>query len=336
MKRLKYILPIIAIVFLSGCEKILFEEEPANNVEALFENVWQTFNTDYAVFDERGVDWDQQYAIYRPQVSISTTESELETILQQLLGSLDDAHVSLSVPNKPVFNSNHIINERIDHELFDINVIKNSYLKPGYVDNYDDGNIYGWIDNVGYWAVKFESDNLNETENILQYFSSADGLILDLRHNSGGDMTYPFTNFGPFTSQERFTHRSKTKNGTEPNDFSNWYNWNVSPSGTYFNKPVVVLTDRYTVSAGERFALALRTLPNVIFMGDTTSGALSTKIGKEMANGWFYSVSPQKIESNDGLYFEGIGIPPDVFVKNTKSEMEAGQDKTLEEAISKF
>lgn len=336
MKRLKLILPILAVILLSGCKKVFFEEEPANNPEALFENVWETFNTDYAIFDERGVDWDQQYDIYRSQVSSSTTDSELETVLQQLLGSLDDGHVSLSVPNKPVFNGNQIINQRIDNELFNIDLIKNNYLEPGYEGDYDEGNLYGWIGNVGYWAVKFDGDNLEATTDILNQFSSADGLILDLRHNQGGDFTRAYSNFGPFTSQVRYTHRSKTKNGTGPNDFSSWYVWNVSPAGTHFNKPIVLLTDRYTISAGERFTLALRTLPNLTQMGDTTSGALSTKIGKEMANGWFYSVSTQKIESHDGQYFEGVGIPPQIYVKNTITEINAGQDKTLEEAISQF
>ena len=75
---------------LAGCEKVFFEPQPENNPEALFENLWTTFNTDYAVFEERGVDWDAQYSIFRQQVTPATTDTELEIIVKQLLRTLDD------------------------------------------------------------------------------------------------------------------------------------------------------------------------------------------------------------------------------------------------------
>ncbi len=336
MKRLKFILPIVAVVLFSACEKVFFEPEPENNPEAIFENLWNTFKTDYANFDLRGVDWEQQYAIYRPQVTSATTDTELETVLQQLLATLNDGHVSLCVPNKVVFNSNRIINERIDHELFDLDLIKSNYLQSGFKETYEGANVYGWIGNVGYWFMKYQSDNYDETADILQSFSSADGLIIDMRHSSGGDFTFTFNNFGPFTTEQRFTHRSKTKTGTGPDDFGDWHNWTVYAGGTYFDKPIVVLTDRYTISAAERYLLALRTLPNVTFLGDTSSGGISTKVGKELANGWFYSVAPQKVETHDGMNFEGMGIPPNIYVKNTMNEITAGQDRTLEAAVAQF
>ncbi len=35
----------------------------------------------------------------------------------------------------------------------------------------------------------------------------------------------------------------------------------------------------------------------------------------------------------DGNSYEGIGLAPDIYIKNTIQEMEVGLDKTLEEAI---
>lgn len=97
-----------------------------------------------------------------------------------------------------------------------------------------------------------------------------------------------------------------------------------------------MLTDRYTTSAGERAVMAFKTLPNLTHMGDTNSGAIATKIGKELANGWYYSLVTQKTEFRDGISYEGPGLPPDIFVKNTAGEMAAGQDRTLEEALALF
>ena len=187
---------------------------------------------------------------------------------------------------------------------------------------------------IGYLYLAWIGDNMLEMNNILDFFSESDGLIIDMRHNGGGNFTYAFSEFGRFTDEERFVFRSKTKNGKGPNDYTQWYDWNIYPSGEYFNKPVVLLTDRYTISAGERAVMALKTLPNLVHLGDTSNGAFSTKIGKELANGWYYSVVTQKIEYQDGVYYEGTGMPPDIYMKNTEEEIQNGQDLNLEEALN--
>ena len=71
-------------------------------------------------------------------------------------------------------------------------------------------------------------------------------------------------------------------------------------------------------------------------MGDTTNGAHGTMIGRELANGWFYSLVPQKVEMFDGQSFEGIGLAPDVYIKNLTSEVNQGVDKTLQDAIDEL
>ncbi|MDX2362046.1 MAG: S41 family peptidase [Crocinitomicaceae bacterium] len=336
MKNYQITLLTLVILSLFGCKKVFFEPEPENNPEALFENLWTTFNTDYAPFEERGVDWQEQYQIFRPQVNASTTNEELKDIFKLLLSSLNDGHVELTTPNSDVFYSNSILDQRIDHELFDLDLIKSNYLQDDFLQNGNDLNTYGMIGNIGYWHIEAVGQNMLEIDEILNHFSSADGLIIDLRHNKGGNSTYAFSEFGRLTNSERFVLRSKTKSGTGPNDYTEWYSWNVSPSGDYFDKPIVLLTDRYTISAGERAVMAFKTLPNVIHVGDTTNGAFSTKMGKELANGWFYTVSTQIIQFNDGVSYEGSGMSPDIYIKNTLSEMLNGQDKTLEEAMSQF
>jgi len=282
------------------------------------------------------VDWNEQYQIYRPQVNANTTDEELYTIFTHMLRSLNDGHVSLVTPNRKVFNSNIYYDQEKPDSLFNLDLIESKYLKGDYTESYEGGNIYGKIGNTGYWHLKWIGENLYAIDDILNEFSATDGLIIDLRNNEGGDMTYSFSELGRLTDEVRFTHRSKTKNGTGPDDYTEWYNWELTPRSPYFDKPIVLITDRYTISAGERTTMALKTLPNLIHLGDTTNGAHSTKIGKELVNGWYYSVSPQIIEVSEGVSFEGIGLIPDILVKNTIEELEAGQDLTLEEALAIF
>lgn len=336
MKKYHIILVAFAFISLIGCKKAFFEPEPANNPEAIFENLWTTFNTDYSGFEERGVDWNQQYDIYRPQVNASTTNDELISIIKNMLRSLDDGHVSFTTPNSDVYYANYIIDQRIDDDLFDLDLIKSNYLQNTFQQSGNDLNTYGWLGNVGYWHVGAIGQNMFDINDILDYFASADGLIVDMRHGGGGNFTYAFSEFGRLTNEERLVFTCKTKNGPGPNDYTELYDWNISPAGSYFNKPIIMITDRYTISASERAAMAFKVLPNVTTVGDTTSGAIATVIGKELANGWFYSLVTQKTYYQGGNTFEGVGIPPDIYIKNTSAEMANGQDKTLEEALAQF
>ncbi len=82
--------------------------------------------------------------------------------------------------------------------------------------------------------------------------------------------------------------------------------------------------------------MAFKTLPYVTVLGDTTNGAHGTMIGRELANGWFYSLVPQEVELSDGKSYEGIGLAPDIYIQNTPAEILAGSDKVLELAIDKL
>ena len=141
---------------------------------------------------------------------------------------------------------------------------------------------------------------------------------------------------GRLVDEERFVFRSKTKNGPGKDSFTDWHRWSVFPEGDYVDKQIVVLTDRYTISAGERAVMAFDVLPNVTIIGDTTNGAHGTLIGRELANGWFYSLVTQKVELPDGQSYEGIGLAPDILIKNEMGDIDNGIDSVLERAVAEL
>ncbi|MCU0358441.1 MAG: S41 family peptidase [Cyclobacteriaceae bacterium] len=333
----QWITIVLLAILLSSCELFL-EPEPKNNAEAIFENLWTTFDESYGPFNERNIDWDALYRIYRPQVTASTTEEELYQTITAMLTNLDDGHVQLVAPDRRIFNANYIRNNKIDDELFNLDVIRNKYLEPGFKQLSDDGYVYGKIrgKNIGYIYFNYVADNFFIMNQFLDENLFSDGIIIDLRHNQGGDFTFGFSAFGRLTNQTRDVFQSRTKNGTGSNDFTPLHTWRLTPGGAYFNKPIIVLTDRYTISAGERSVMALMTLPNVTVMGDTTSGAHATMIGRELANGWYYTIATQNTLLFDGKSYEGIGLAPDVVVKNVLEEINNGIDRTLQYAIDSF
>ena len=334
----KYLLGIgLAVCLFTSCEDVFFQPEPLNNPEAIFENLWKVYNEDYGPFNERGVDWNALYDVYRPQVHAGTTDDELFEVLTSMLAHLNDGHVNLIAPGRDGFNSNYLRNNKIDDDLFDEEVVKNNYLETGYtilVDEYFYGTIKN--ENIGYMYFNNVGDNFFVLNEFLDQFKDAEGIIIDMRHNHGGDFTYCYSECGRLVDERRLAFSSRTKNGPGPNDFSDWMEWYIEPEGTYFNKPIVVLTDRYTISAGERSVMALRTLPNVTVLGDTTSGALATIIGRELANGWYTSLPIQNTLLPDGQSYEGIGIPPEIVFKNVLADVQLGIDRTLERAIDEF
>ncbi|HEY8400395.1 MAG TPA: S41 family peptidase, partial [Cytophagaceae bacterium] len=273
-----------------------------------------------------------------PMVTNTTTDSELFQILSMMLGTLDDGHVTLTAPGRNIFISNAIRNNLIDDALFNKQVIKDNYLEPGFEAGKEDAYYYGKIKNKNIAYIYFDhvAENFFTLKDFLSKYNEVDGYIIDLRHNQGGDFTYAFSEMGRFTNEKRLIFRSKTKNGKGKNDYTEWHNWYLEPSGNYVDKPIKVLIDRYTISAGERATMALKALPTATLIGDTTNGAHGTMIGRELANGWFYSLVPQKVEMFDGKSYEGIGIAPDIYQKNILSEVLAGQDRVLEKAINEF
>lgn len=338
MKKLFKIIMMLLLSLATGsCDK-LFVEEPGINPESIFENLWKTFEQEYALFEERGIDWQKEYYKYRPLVTPQSTEAELHNILTQMLSILDDGHVSLTAPGKEVFFSNNFRRNKTGWELFNLDIIKSNYLEGDYKEGNADNYLYGKIKdrNLGYIHFGHIGENFMNLHDFLIKYETADGLIFDLRHNSGGDFTWSFSNIGRLTDEKRFVFRSKTKNGTGINDYTSWKNWYFIPKDKYVDKPLIVLIDRYTISAAERTVMAFKTLPNVTFVGDTTNGAHGTLIGRELANGWYYSLVPQKVELFDGKSYEGIGISPDIKVSNDLIELQKGNDKVLKTAIEQF
>ncbi len=82
--------------------------------------------------------------------------------------------------------------------------------------------------------------------------------------------------------------------------------------------------------------MALRELPNVTLVGVATNGTQATMVGREAANGWYYSVPLQEVEAADGQAYEGPGIPVDVEILNDPVRVADGYDDMLQAAVDLF
>ncbi len=94
---------------------------------------------------------------------------------------------------------------------------------------------------------------------------------------------------------------------------------------------MALLTSRLSISAAENFALAMRTLPHVTVVGDTTSGCMADMQWFNLHNGWRASYSRNLFVDYADQCWEGIGVPPDVVVASAPNN--DGGDPTFEAAL---
>ena len=305
-----------------------------NEPIANFEHLWKTMERDYALFDVKNIDWKLLYKIYRPKVTAKTTDEELFTIMSQMLGHLNDNHVVLRGMGKNFIAGilNELRMEDFSKELISKIYVRNSKELVG-------GNFkYGWItNNIGYFHVQFfENQSASERaiDQIIDEFENAKGIIIDIRGNDGGDEPVENAVANRFADKKRLYIKSARRNGPEYDDFEPFKSWYIEPAGRFqFTKPVILITNRQTKSAAENFTLGMKTMPHVIHIGDYTSGVFADAIGKRLPNRWLFGCSFRKFVDRNGFCWEGIGVPPDLRIFNTKEDIMKNQDKVLEFAL---
>jgi C-terminal processing protease CtpA/Prc len=77
---------------------------------------------------------------------------------------------------------------------------------------------------------------------------------------------------------------------------------------------VFVLAGRGSLSSNESFVAAMREIPQVTVVGDTTGGATANPVARPYLDGWKVWVSTWYATLPDGSPIEGRGIPPDIVL----------------------
>jgi tetratricopeptide (TPR) repeat protein len=327
----KTVLTLVTVLL--SCSPLSTQE--SNEPEENFEYLWETYDRNYGIFTAKKVDWKALYEIYRPQVTPETTNEELFEIMSRLLGHLNDNHVRLQYGERR-FQSG-ILGE-MEMEDFSLDLIKDKYLKGKHETRVRDVFTYGWVsDDIAYFHFRgfgFLDQSQAAIDEIVSQFKDAKGIIVDVRNNGGGDDRVGKLIADRFADRKRHYMTTYTRNGPKHDDFSAPKYWYVEPDGPrQFTKTVILLTHRFSVSAAENFALAMRVIPNVTVVGDATSGVFADVYRDELPNGWQFSVSFKLFVDHTGFCWEGIGVPADLRVTNTKEDIEQQNDKVLELAV---
>jgi len=207
-------------------------------------------------------------------------------------------------------------------------------MKIPYLNNniiaYTENNKYGYI-RINLMIGISEKELEKNLDMIVDSFINLEGLIIDVRFNSGGYDKYSYQIANRFVDKKRVGHYKSTK---KKNGFSKLETWYLEPADSnQIKKPIILLTSDLSRSATDVFVLAMNELPYVTIIGDNTYGIFSDIKELKLPNGWHYTFSSQKYLSADLKNYEGVGISPDIKIVNTKDDIRNGFDPLLHEAI---
>lgn len=335
LPRSKVVLPLLLISVL-GLPAVLY----AQRAVSLFEEFSQVFEDNYAFFQLRGVDWEQQKRTYRARITASTSDDELFSFFCQMVRPLRDGHVYVFGRNNSCSAATNEAWESGSGEIQKFILTK--YVKSGGTRR--GAIVYGLIDDsTGYVNIEHMAgcqtnldgvprQNARELDEALATMTKVRKIIVDVRFNGGGMDACALGFASRFADKRRLVYSKETFYKGKFDRHEDIY---LEPQGTVnTTAKLIVLTSRATTSAAEMFVMTMMALPQATILGEPTRGIHSDVYSKALSNGWQIGLSNQKYILPDGKVYEKEGLPPHKAVPFKGDVVEQGRDNVLEQAIA--
>lgn len=327
--KLLPLLLCLAFTFASCVDDEGFDDTPQGNFEAL----WRIIDEHYCFFDykheEYGLDWSEVYTRYKKQFDSDMSTRQQFEVLAKMLAELRDGHVNIYTPFDVARNWTW-------HEDYPSNfsdTLLNKYLGTDY--RIAAGLKYRILDdNIGYIRYSSFTSSIGEgnIDEVLTYLVPCNAVIIDIRDNGGGVLTYAEQLAARFTNKEILVGYMQHKTGPGHNDFSPMKEQRLKPSqGVRWQKPAIVLTNRMVFSAANEFVKYMKQCPNVTIVGDQTGGGAGLPFSSELPCGWSvrFSACPMYDANKQPTEF---GIQPDHNVSLSDADFQRGRDTIIEYA----
>jgi len=253
-------------------------------------------------------DWNGLLAEYIPKMLEGASYIDYSLTLLSLARKLDDAHIS--VGGMPT-------HDWVPHNI--------SGLTP-YVLLENNIGLINPDDRI------FSTSNVHR---MMETFADTDGIIIDLRQYPSGSLLELIQYFVE-ESQPYFT--VSFPSSSVPSEFfkfsQRYYIGGLtSPYAFFYDRPVVVLMNRSTMSWAETAVMMLRNGRNVTVMGTNSIGGNGNVAVLPLPGGIMMRYTGLGIYTADGGQTHRIGLPPDIRVEPTAKGVAEGRDELMEAAI---
>ena len=205
--------------------------------------------------------------------------------------------------------------------------------------------------NIGLLRIPSFQENIFDVQAFSDLFEQkivpSDGLIIDIRDNTGGN-----SQVGQFIMMLLATDTIPQASWETPKYEAAYASWgkkweretvasdSIVPFCILFpnevqkyDKPIVLLVNGSTFSAAEDFAVLFKNANRGKLIGTSTGGSTGSPIFIDLGWGYYGRICTRHERLADGTEFIGVGIQPDVVVEETESVI-FGNDNVIEQALN--
>ncbi len=302
----------------------------------------------YGLFPYKNINWDSLGTHYSRFINNETSSDSLFFTICRLASHLKDKHLWID-NDKYAYNysigkvvsikqADSIFSSRKIYKNTDL--IKSKYLGNQYLSLKTNNFLVGKMGtNIGYLSLDWFDNNIHVvdsiTTNIIDSFSDCIYLIVDIRNNIGGTDSSALAIANHLVKTNNCYLISKIRSGDQADSYTDPIYWKTTFQTVSFSKPILVLINRFSISAAETFSLALKNQTNIKFLGEPTAGAFSDSEDAYLPNGWHFTYSIGVWTDCKGYLWEEKGIQPDIRLKDIHEEIK-NIDPYLEQALIEF
>lgn len=324
-------------------EKCSFKENWSG--EEVFEVFAEYFGENFAFFERRGIDWPAEVNKARDMLGLTPGDESLFEAFSYLIGILEDPHTELleAYIGEEEVSANaglgktrqalkETLAENAEEEFSSLDISWLQDFRKRIAENLLNGKghrvgrgqiDWGEIDeDIGYiqfltFATFSREEGIDASltalhevlDEAISSLSEKKAIIVDATQNRGGIDVYAWAAVGHFANERHLVFTKDNPGASAPKTQAFY----VEVEGEQrYQGQIYFVTSDVTVSAGESFTLAMRSLPNVTHVGTRTRGALSDELARMLPNGWYVGLSSEVVLDAKGESFEISGIPPDV------------------------
>ena len=191
------------------------------------------------------------------------------------------------------------------------------------------GKSIGWIHFTN-WFLPM----MKPIDEAVDRMRASDGIVIDLRGNSGGAGAMTMGVAGHFFSEQRELgvmqmRESKMNFLAMPRKLDTQGNL-VEP----FHGPVAIVIDETSGSASEVFAGGMQSTGRARVFGETSAGAVLPATMTKLPDGDALLHAFGDFVTSDGTRLEGRGVIPDEVVPLDRASLLTGEDRQLEAALA--